>query len=82
MITNDGYRFAQSAVNSSHKINMVLIWSAIPCTGGSPWQNINKLVPGGEQRIQGHLGIFRAFLKKLVMFVEWLNSIENMENLY
>ena len=41
MTTDDGYRFAQSAVNSSNKRNMVLIWSAIPCTGGSPWQNIN-----------------------------------------
>ena len=31
--------------------------------------------PGGEERIQGHLKIFRALMKKLVMFVEWLSSI-------
>eukprot|EP00972_Heterocapsa_arctica_P030801 4532981-Heterocapsa_arctica.AAC.1 len=23
-----------------------LLWFAIPCTGGSPWQNINRLKPG------------------------------------
>ena len=54
---------------------MVLIWSAIPCTGGSPWQNINTFLPGGEELIQGHLKIFRALLKKLVIFVDWINSI-------
>lgn len=42
MTTDYGFRFAQSAVNNSGKDNMVLIWSAIPCTGGPPWQNINQ----------------------------------------
>ena len=42
MTTDYGIRFAQSAVNNSSKDNMVLVWSAIPCTGGSPLQNINK----------------------------------------
>ena len=70
MTTDDGYRFAQSAVNSSNKNNMILIWSAIPCTGGSPWRNINKLFPGGEERIKCHLKIFKALWKKLAMFVE------------
>ena len=74
MITDYGYRFAQSAVNNSGKDNMVLIWSAIPCTGGSPWLNINRLFPLGEERIQGHLKIFRALWKKLVMFVDWIHT--------
>ena len=60
MTTDYGFRFAQSAVNNSSKDNMVLIWSAISCTGGSPWQNINKLLPGGEERVQGQLKIFRS----------------------
>ena len=24
-----------------------LLWASMPCTGGSPWQEINKLKPGG-----------------------------------
>ena len=75
MTSNDGFRFALSAVNSSNKNNMALIWSAIPCTGGSPWQNINRLFPVGEERVHGHLKMFKALWKKLVMFVEWLNSV-------
>ena len=57
MTTDDGYRFAQSAVNRSNKSNMVFISSAISCTGGSPWQNINKLfqeVKKGSRAILGY----------------------------
>ena len=75
MITGYGFRFAQSLVNIAKDDNLVLIWSAIPCTGGSPWQNISRLFPGGEERIQGHLRILKALSKKLAMFVEWLNYI-------
>ena len=77
MTTDDGYRFAHSAVNNSNKTYMILIWSAIPCTGGSPWQNINKF-SGGEERLQGHLKIFKALWKKLAMFVEWLHYTGRM----
>ena len=64
MTTDDGYLFAQSAVNSSNTNNMVFIWSAIPFTGGPPWQHINTLFPGGEERIQGHLRIFKALFEE------------------
>ena len=73
MTADDGYRFAQSAVNNSNKYNLIFIWSAIACTGGSPWPNINKLFPGGEERLKGHLKIFKALWKKLVMFVDWVH---------
>ena len=75
MTTAYGFLFPQSAVNNSSKDNMVFIWSAIPRTGGSPWQNINTFLLGGEERIQGHLKIFTALWKKLVMFVDWIISI-------
>ena len=39
--TDYGFRFAQSSVNNAKHVNLVLIWSVIPCTGGAPWQNIN-----------------------------------------
>ena len=75
MTTDYGFRFALSAVNSLRKNNMVLIWSATPCTGGSPWQNINKLLPGGEERIQSHLKMSRSLWKNLAMFVDWIISM-------
>ena len=56
---------------------MVLILSAIACTGGSPWQNINKLLLGGEEIIPKHLKMFNALWKKLVNFVDWLNTLWN-----
>ena len=35
------------------------IWASIPCTGGSPWQNINRCKPGGEERLARHRATFR-----------------------
>ena len=31
--------------------------------------------PGGDERIQSHLTMFKALWKKLVMFVDWIHSI-------
>ena len=73
MTTDDGYQFAQAAVNNSKKSALILIWSAIPCTGGSPWQNIN-IFPGGEERIKAHLQMFKALWKKLFTFVDWIHT--------
>ena len=64
-----------SAVNNAKDDNMVLIWLYIPCTGGSPWQNIKQLLPGGEERVQGHVKIFKALWKKLVIFVDRIHPI-------
>eukprot|EP00972_Heterocapsa_arctica_P059360 8753698-Heterocapsa_arctica.AAC.1 len=44
-----------------------LLWVAIPCTGGSPWQHINKLKPVGEANLREHYKLFQeicgSFLK-------------------
>eukprot|EP00972_Heterocapsa_arctica_P092049 13576413-Heterocapsa_arctica.AAC.1 len=29
-----------------------LLWAAMPCTGASPWQNINRVKDGGEEKLQ------------------------------
>ena len=58
-ITTDyGYRYAQSAFNNAPRANTICLWSAIPCTGGSPWQNLNKRLPRGMERIQEHWALF------------------------
>eukprot|EP00973_Karenia_brevis_P061999 8622875-Karenia_brevis.AAC.1 len=35
----------------------------MPCTGGSPWQHINKFRPGGRERIQKHRRLAKAMWK-------------------
>jgi len=41
--TPEGRNLAIRAVQA----NNTLLWASMPCTGGSPWQEINKLKPGG-----------------------------------
>ena len=36
-----------------------LLWSSIPCTGGTVWQRWNRKRPGGEEKLQVHLTKFR-----------------------
>ncbi len=31
-----------------------LLWSSIPCTGGSPWQSVNSGTAEGRERIEAH----------------------------
>lgn len=50
----------------------ILIWVAIPCIGGSPWQNLNKLWPGGDDRIQSHIDTFTPLWLKFVGFIKWV----------
>ena len=74
MITDYGYKYAQSAVNNAPRDNTVFLWSAIPCKGGSPWHNLNKKLPGGMERIQALWALFRKRWKKRICFVDWLNQ--------
>ena len=46
VITNQGLYKAIEAVRSEN----CLLWASIPCTGGSPWQNINVKKPGGPDK--------------------------------
>eukprot|EP00972_Heterocapsa_arctica_P046754 6899981-Heterocapsa_arctica.AAC.1 len=44
-----------------------VLWASMPCTGGSPWQNLNCTLPGGEEKLMTHRqlfqGIWEAFRK-------------------
>ena len=57
MTTESGFRYAQSAMESCSKDTFICIWSAIPVTGGSPWQNMNRLMPGGQDKSQTHFDL-------------------------
>ena len=37
----------------------VVLWSAIPCAGGSQWQVVNKARYGPTAKLQGHWKLFR-----------------------
>ena len=36
-----------------------MVWISLPCTGGSPFQSVNKLKPGGIARLHKHWRVFR-----------------------
>ena len=54
MTIKSGVDFATSAVEQALPEMLVVICIALPCTGGSPSQNINKFLPGGKERLQAH----------------------------
>jgi hypothetical protein len=63
--TDEGINKALIAVD-----NKCMLWASMPCTGGSPWQNINKLKPNGAILYQKHRRVF----KKLWLAFEQTDS--------
>jgi len=53
------------AMNSIEGPN-TLLWGSIPCTGGCPWQRINKNRPGGEAKLRMHISAFKKIWKSFV----------------
>eukprot|EP00972_Heterocapsa_arctica_P030506 4491895-Heterocapsa_arctica.AAC.1 len=33
-------------------------WASMPCVGGSPWQNLNRLRTGGQAKVDAHIALF------------------------
>jgi hypothetical protein len=50
----------------------ILLFAAIPCTGGSQWQNINRRKPGEEAKLAYHRRIFKKIWKNFVKICEVL----------
>ena len=73
--TPEGRNLAIRAVRA----NNTLLWPSMPCTGGSPWQEINKLKPGGLKRLRKHIRdlsgygepLSRSLLSATVTEVPW-----------
>ena len=42
-----------------------LLWVSLPCTGGSPWQNINKKKPGGFMKWKRNVRRFRQLWRSM-----------------
>ena len=45
------------AISAISKPRM-LLWSSMPCTGGSPWMRINVKKPGGYANLRKHIQLF------------------------
>jgi len=44
----------------------IVIWASLPCTGGCTWNYINRLNPGGEQKIDEHVALMTQLLSKFI----------------
>ena len=59
MRSQKGLEHALNIVRDAHSRNeMILLWGAIPCTGGSAWQNYNRQFPSAAAKIRIHLRNF------------------------
>ena len=43
----------------------LMIYISLPCTGGCPWNNVNKESPNGRERIKEHRKLFKKLFKGL-----------------
>jgi hypothetical protein len=60
--TVKGLRKAMTAVRKPG----TLLWSSQPCTGGSPWQRLNRKRPGVAEKIRAHQAKARDIWKAFV----------------
>ena len=49
-----------NAVNGAKENEYVHLWASLPCTAGSPWQNLNKKHPGAAERMDEHMKLFHS----------------------
>ena len=69
--TNQGLYKAIEAVRSDN----CLLWASIPCTGGSPWRNINSKKLGGLERIRTQ----KIVQQSIGLIQNWQRHVTNME---
>ena len=48
---------------------------SLPCTGGCPWNNVNKDLPGGKERTRQHQKKFSTLLKTVDKFLEGISNV-------
>ena len=64
MSTQEGLNYALLTIRRAIKRGLtVLLWGAIPCTGGSAWQQYNKRFPSAAAKIRKHISLFRKIFR-------------------
>ena len=53
----------------------VLVHTSLPCTGGCPWNNINKNSQGGQDRSEEHQKQLKFLLRKLDEFLDTIKDV-------
>jgi len=54
-----------------------LLWSSMPCTGGSPWQTVNAKKPGGYARLRQHVRLFNRLWRNFETLARYAHSKGN-----
>ena len=59
-------------INKAQKISLgrLLLWAAIPCIGGCPWQRLNRRHPRAKARIEQHRATWRRLWDNFVLAAE------------
>ena len=60
LTTQAGMDAAMNAVNAAKENEYVHLWASLPCTAGSPWQNLNRKHPGAAERMEEHMKVFHS----------------------
>ena len=67
LTTDAGYARGEKAVRDNPG---ALLWGSIPCTGGSPWQNLNGRTVLGRKRVKRYKAVFRKLLRNFARLAE------------
>jgi hypothetical protein len=68
MSCKEGLEYALDVVRTAVvKGQFMLLWAAMPCTGGSPWQNYNKQFPKAAARIRKHIKTFNLIFSNFAI---------------
>ena len=57
-----------------HPKGKILLYTSLPCVGGSPWGNINGLTEKGEERIQQQQKEFSKLFKSLAKLIDQIKE--------
>ena len=75
MTSESGLAYALAKVDEAIQADGdILLWSSMPCTGGSPWQNINKRHESARAKIKEHINLFNKLWVSFVKMATYVKS--------
>jgi len=75
MACKSGLEYAQRAIRP-YDLRKTLLWASVPCTGGTPWQHVNKHIypKTHSARIQKHDALFRLLVRNFEKLAEQIDN--------
>ena len=67
LTTKGGLKHALDAVENTKPGQYIHLWGALPCTGGSPWQHVNKKHESARSKIDAHLTTFAKLIRNFII---------------